>query len=65
MSIITKCDGCELTSPDKKGLYIANHWILVHWSRKHNDHPYPASGNRHWNKLIFCQECFNKLGVLN
>ena len=63
MAEIIKCDGCKLTSPDQEGLHIANHWVLVQWSRNHLDYECPASGDRFWNKLIFCQDCFDKLKV--
>lgn len=29
MANIIKCDACDALSPDKLGLYVANHWTKV------------------------------------
>lgn len=29
MAIIHKCDTCDAVSPDKDGLFVANHWTEI------------------------------------
>ena len=29
MATFIKCDGCDIVSPDEKGLHIANRWAKV------------------------------------
>ena len=56
MSKIIKCDRCGITSPDKKGLYIANHWTVIKTS--HNLHDQGVGGfRREWHKIELCLDC--------
>lgn len=57
---LIKCDGCEKISPDKDGIHIANHWVMIRFSHKHED---SGSGRvpRRWHEKEFCLDCWDRI----
>lgn len=51
MSTIKVCDGCGAQSPNKKGLFVENHWIEIN-AQWRGPLGYPRS-----EQLIYCPTC--------
>lgn len=61
MATITVCDGkgCKKESPNEKGVYIANQWIMVNVIKQSNKSIYVDNSKN----FIYYMECYNKLGL--
>ena len=53
---------CGNLSPDKDGLFIANHWTTVKYSHGIKDKSAGRIG-RTWHKKEYCQVCFDYIAL--